>query len=57
MEMLYGIGTREQDRSLREGCTVCVLASYVTHWFPWHMRRLAERPTDLGFVLRQLLPV
>ena len=55
--MLYGIGTREQDRSLREGCTVCVLASYVTHWFPWHMRRLAERPTDLGFVLRQLLPV
>ena len=55
--MMYGIGAREQDRLLREGCTVRILVSYGTHWFPWCMRRLAERPANLGFVLRQLLPV
>ena len=57
VEMLYGIGTREQDRLLLQGCTVRILVSYGTHWFPWYMRRLAERPANLGFVLRQLLPV
>ena len=55
--MLHGIGTREQGRLLREGCTVRILVSSGTHWFPWYMRRLAERPANLGFVLRQLLPV
>jgi proline dehydrogenase len=57
MEMLYGIGACEQDRLLCEGCTVRILVSYGTHWFPWYMRRLAERPANLGFLLRQLLPV
>ncbi len=54
--MLYGIATREQDRLLREGYSLRVLVSYGTHWFPWYMRRLAERPANIGFVLRQLLP-
>ena len=55
--MLYGIATREQDRLLRDGNSLQVLVSYGTHWFPWYMRRLAERPANVGFVLRQLLPV
>lgn len=55
--MLYGIATREQERLLAEGHSLRVLVSYGTHWFPWYMRRLAERPANVGFVLRQLLPV
>jgi proline dehydrogenase len=33
---------------------VRVLISYGTHWFPWYMRRLAERPANVWFVLRNL---
>lgn len=55
--MLYGIRTAEQDRLVREGFSLRVLVSYGTHWFPWYMRRLAERPANVGFVLRQLLPI
>lgn len=53
--MLYGIGEAEQQRLVRGGTPLRVLVSYGTHWFPWYMRRLAERPANVGFVLRQMV--
>jgi proline dehydrogenase len=32
-----------------------VLDSYGEYWFPWYMRRLAERPANVWFVVRNLL--
>lgn len=54
VQMLYGIRTREQAVLRDEGFRVRVLISYGTHWFPWYMRRLAERPANLWFVLRSV---
>lgn len=51
-DMLYGIGTREQERLRAEGIPLRVLISYGSAWFPWYMRRLAERPANVWFVLR-----
>ena len=50
--MLYGIGTGQQLRLAREGRRVRVLISYGEHWFPWYMRRLAERPANVWFVVK-----
>ena len=55
-QMLYGIAAGEQDRLVAAGKGVRVLISYGDHWFPWYVRRLAERPANIGFVLRSLLP-
>ena len=55
-QMLYGITDSDQRRLAREGKGIRVLISYWVHWFPWYMRRLAERPVNIGFVLRSLLP-
>ena len=54
--MLYGIQREEQQRLAAEGYRVKVLISYGSAWFPWYMRRLAERPANLAFVLRNLFP-
>jgi proline dehydrogenase len=54
-DMLYGIRSDEQVRLVRDGYRVRTLISYGAFWFPWYMRRLAERPANLGFVLRSLL--
>ena len=55
VHMLYGIRPSEQ-RALRDrGVRVRVLISYGTHWFPWYVRRLAERPANLWFVARSLV--
>ena len=53
-QMLYGIARDEQQRLLREGWPFGVLISYGEQWFPWYMRRLAERPANVLFVLRNL---
>ena len=55
-QMLYGIAQEEQRRLARQDKLVRVLISYGEHWFPWYVRRLAERPANLGFVLRSFLP-
>ncbi len=55
-QMLYGIGDKEQNRLVAAKNGVRVLISYGAHWFPWYVRRLAERPANIGFVLRNLLP-
>ncbi len=52
--MLYGIQRAEQLRLAREGYVSCVLVSYGSYWFPWYMRRLAERPANVWFLVRNL---
>jgi len=52
--MLYGIQRAEQLRLAREGYRSDVLISYGSFWFPWFMRRLAERPANVFFVVRNL---
>jgi proline dehydrogenase len=54
IHMLYGIRTAEQERLNREGYTLRVLISYGRAWFRWYMRRLAERPANVWFVLRSV---
>lgn len=53
-QMLYGIQRAEQLRLAGEGWKMAVLISYGTYWFPWYMRRLAERPANAWFVARNL---
>jgi proline dehydrogenase len=53
--LLYGIQRAEQERLVREGWPVRVLISYGAYWFPWYMRRLAERPANVLFVARSML--
>jgi proline dehydrogenase len=55
ISMLYGIQSDAQDRLAREGQAVRTLIAYGSAWFPWYMRRLAERPANLWFVAKQLL--
>ena len=53
--LLYGIQRAEQERLAAAGWPVKVLISYGAYWFPWYMRRLAERPANVLFVARSLL--
>jgi len=55
VHMLYGIRAAAQRALAQQGVAVRVLISYGTHWFPWYMRRLAERPANVWFVMRHLL--
>jgi proline dehydrogenase len=52
--MLYGIQRGQQLRLAREGRRLRVLISYGEYWFPWYMRRLAERPANVWFVVRTM---
>jgi proline dehydrogenase len=56
IEMLYGIRQGEQFRLAKAGYRVGVLIAYGAHWYPWYMRRLAERPANVTFAIRSLLP-
>jgi proline dehydrogenase len=53
--LLFGIQRGEQLRLAREGHCVKTLISYGEQWFPWYMRRLAERPANLVFVARSMV--
>jgi proline dehydrogenase len=53
--MLYGIERDKQLSLARAGHSVRVLVSYGSAWFPWYMRRLAERPANVWFVVKQLV--
>jgi proline dehydrogenase len=53
-DLLYGIRRDVQERLTLEGRRLRILISYGAYWFPWYMRRLAERPANLLFVLRSL---
>jgi proline dehydrogenase len=50
--MLFGIQRAEQIRLAQEGYRCDVLISYGSFWFPWFMRRLAERPANVMFLAR-----
>ena len=52
--LLFGIERAEQVRLAREGHRVKTLISYGEQWFPWYMRRLAERPANLAFVAKSM---
>src|SRR5579864_8888540 len=54
LQMLYGIQRELQKQLTRDGFAVSVLISYGTYWFPWYMRRLAERPANVWFVVRNI---
>jgi proline dehydrogenase len=54
VQMLYGIQRAEQERLAKEGCRSGVLVAYGTYWYPWFVRRLAERPANLWFMMRNV---
>ncbi len=54
VQMLYGIQRAEQERLASEGCTSIVLVAYGSYWYPWFVRRLAERPANLWFIVRNV---
>jgi len=56
IHMLYGIRMDAQRRLAAAGRKVKCLISYGNAWFPWYMRRLAERPANVWFVMKSMLP-
>lgn len=55
VHMLYGIKSAEQRALAASGVKLKVLISYGEHWFPWYVRRLAERPANVWFVVKNVL--
>jgi proline dehydrogenase len=55
VQMLYGIRMDQQRRLASEGYLVRDLIAYGEAWYPWYMRRLAERPANVIFALRQII--
>ena len=53
-QFLYGIRRDLQERIRREGYPVRIYVPYGSEWYPYFMRRLAERPANLFFFLRHL---
>jgi proline dehydrogenase len=53
-QMLYGVRTDLQRRLVRDGYRFRVYIPYGKDWFPYFMRRLAERPANLLFLLKNL---
>src|SRR5579883_726712 len=54
IQMLYGIQRAEQERLASAGYHSGVLVAYGSYWYPWFVRRLAERPANLWFMLKNL---
>jgi proline dehydrogenase len=54
-QMLYGIRRDLQTQLKAEGYLVRVYVPFGREWFPYFMRRLGERPANVGFVLRGLI--
>jgi proline dehydrogenase len=54
-QMLYGIRRDLQRKLIEQGYRLRLYVPYGTEWYPYFMRRLAERPANLWFVLRNLL--
>lgn len=51
-QMLYGVRRELQERLAAEGYAVRIYVPYGTHWYPYFMRRLAERPANVWFFVR-----
>jgi proline dehydrogenase len=54
-QMLYGIRRDLQASLVAEGYTMRLYIPFGREWFPYFMRRLGERPANLGFVVRGIL--
>jgi len=54
-QMLYGIRTERQEELVKEGYTMRVYVPYGTDWYGYFMRRLAERPANVAFVLKGVI--
>jgi len=54
IQMLYGIQRAEQERLAIEGYRSAVLVAYGKYWYPWFVRRLAERPANLWFLAKNV---
>jgi len=54
-QMLYGIRRDLQRQLARDGYNMRVYVPYGKHWYPYFMRRLAERPANIWFVLKNML--
>ena len=54
-QMLYGIRRELQTELVQRGYQMRIYVPYGTHWYPYFMRRLAERPANLLFFLRALV--
>jgi proline dehydrogenase len=55
IHMLYGIRDADQRRLRSDGRTVKTLISYGSAWYRWYMRRLAERPANVWFVVKSMV--
>ena len=53
-QMLYGIRRDLQEQLAHDGYRMRVYVPYGKHWYPYFMRRLAERPANIWFVLKNL---
>jgi len=53
-QMLYGIRRDLQEQLARDGYNMRVYVPYGKHWYPYFMRRLAERPANIWFVMKNL---
>ncbi len=54
-QMLYGVRRDLQYRLRRDGYNVRVYVPFGTHWYPYLMRRLAERPANIAFITTNIL--
>ena len=54
IQMLYGIQRAEQERLAGDGYRSAVLVAYGHFWYPWFVRRLAERPANLWFLAKNV---
>ena len=54
-QMLYGIRRDLQEQLARDGWGMRVYVPYGKHWYPYFMRRLAERPANIWFVMKNFL--
>ncbi|HEX8136571.1 MAG TPA: proline dehydrogenase family protein [Pyrinomonadaceae bacterium] len=54
-QMLYGVRRDLQDKLARDGYNMRVYVPYGKHWYPYFMRRLAERPANIWFVMKNVL--
>jgi len=54
-QMLYGVRRDLQQMLRREGYNVRVYVPFGTHWYPYLMRRLAERPANIVFIVGNVL--
>jgi len=53
-QMLYGIRRNLQEQLAKDGYNMRVYVPYGKHWYPYFMRRLAERPANIWFVMKNL---